>query len=83
MESFIGMDETFNLFLSQKDIFLSNLNMNNEILYVYSIGGRMLDNIYVTYPPDCLYASSMFFSPNGRIYSYYIKGEEVYFILIK
>lgn len=81
-ETFIGMDEGYNMYFSQKDVMLSTSNRNNEILYIYTNNGRLLNNIYVNYKSDIIYASTLFFSPNGRVYSYYIKDDEIYFILI-
>ena len=82
LESFLGMDENFNLYFSQKDFYLSLSNKNNEILYMYSIGGRLLNNIYANYEINAQYVSTMFFSPNGRVYSYLVKDGYINFILI-
>jgi len=82
METLLGMDENYNLFLSQKDFTVSKANINNEVLYIYSIGGRLLNNIYINYQTDIQYASTMYFSDNGRVYSYFIKDEFIHFILI-
>ncbi|OHD06062.1 MAG: hypothetical protein A2086_10400 [Spirochaetes bacterium GWD1_27_9] len=82
METILGVDENYNMFFTQKDLIYSSANKNNEILYVYNSGGRLIDNIYATYPYNIKYASSMYFSYTGRVYSYYIKNGEIYFVLV-
>jgi hypothetical protein len=82
METIIGIDENHNLFFSQKDIIHSDKNKNDEILYIYSSGGSLINNIAVRYPSNIKYVSDMFFSSNGKICSFFIKDGEIHFVII-
>jgi len=82
MESLIGIDENRNMFFTQKDIIFNSIYKNDEILFVYNSGGGLINNIAVKYSKKIKYASDMFFSSNGRVFSYYINDGEINFVII-
>jgi hypothetical protein len=82
IETLIGIDDMHNLYFSQKDVILSKSDINNESLHIYNSFGGLLKNVSVKYPQGVKFASDMFFSSNGKIFSYYVKEGEIHFVLI-
>ena len=82
METLIGIDNMHNIYFNQKDIVYSKADINNELLLIYNSSGGLIKNVSVRYPQDVKYASDMYFSYNGKIFSYYISEGEIHFVLI-
>jgi hypothetical protein len=82
LENLIGIDNARNMYFSEKDPILSNANINDQILYIYNSSGTLMKNVSVKYQQKIKYASDMYFSSNGKIFSYYIQEGLIHFVLI-
>ena len=83
MEEFIGMDGSHNRFFVRQNVSIPGMNNNNYSLSVYSPDGHEIFAKNVAYPLEIVYTSPAVVSDDGRVFSYYIKDEEIVIAEVK
>lgn len=81
-ENLIGVDNEGDLFFSQIELPLDNINKNTKKIFIYNKKGNLNEEILVNYPMDIQFASDFILSPEGKLFFYYIREGIIQFVTI-
>ena len=82
LKNLIGINNIGNMYFIQKSPPIGRINDNEQKLLIYNKAGKLKKNITFSYPLDIQYASKVILSPDGNLFSYYIKNGEIQFVTI-
>ncbi len=81
--NYIGTDISGNFYFSERQFTFDELNQNIHIIFIYDNKSHLKTSQEVKFPGDIEYCSDFFISPEGKIYSYYVRNGEIQFVSIK
>lgn len=81
-ENLIGLDTNGNIYFSQFELPLDNLDKNKQKLFIYNKKGIIKDETLIDYPIDAQYISDFILSPEGKIFFYYVIDGVIQFVTI-
>jgi WD40 repeat protein len=83
IETLVGVDTNGIMYLTQQALPLTRLLEHTGFLYRYDSNGKLLDKSEFQFPMESSFISDLHFSPDGRIFAYYIERGVIHFVTLE